>query len=1068
MRLLRKINKIKFIFIILSLIFVLNACSTNKNITQTDVQNATFSVNKDGVCVMNIKGVGEVMHPAWIGIYALQYAGVESYYDKVVDKSDEKFTNCIKWFKKNAKTKNGGLKVWEYEFDSTYNDVSIKAPWYSAFGQALAIESLVEYYNQHGDKEALELAKKGAEALFTPLEKGGLLFKDGDDIWFEEIPTKENPSHILNGNMRALIALQELYKATNDEKYGEWYEKGIATLEKWLPKYDTGYWLKDDLNPKKDDLLFRFTNKYGYKLNDLPIDEIKLTDPQTGESVSIDVGSATDSAEGQPRIAGNDWQQSEEIDGRTARRLSPVIPESSSKQFDGELYSPYTYFYLKLPSKWKDNLRSDWFEMTVTYKDEKAGNINVQMRSITNGKSFVDLKDGDLLLTGNGQWRDWKVPVRTTDLGYKTDDVSNLKKMQYLSCLSQNSPKLEQWTDVMKGYINSSKIPEKPEIAKMDRFELPKQLPPVTLFSLDQNNVIRQHIADANYTKLVDGFWDGKSQLGEPAYSPYIISLQALKGNEFYNTSKLHDIKDLLNSGGYWKKYNWITEENIRSIEKEPAFNWFKKNEKYVGDSLTWTFDQKNCYNDMVQESGWQSAFSQRYVIDAFMSIDDKDTALKGAYAYEYPTKEGGLSSYTKNGGIWYEEVPNNTHILNAHLASIVALDRVNQAYSDERVKKLYDKGIESLKENIYKFDNGYWNKYDMNPKKEMVLQFDWNSGERSPLIDEVLLYNPMTNKATQVDVGDEDDFSSYPSIGGSEWGESEKVDGKTVRSFKNGYNIRKEAIKGGAIQNVYINAVLPERNFTDYFDLPTHQLIIKYKDVAPGVFSIKSQAINEGGYLKFADIPDNTINCVGDNQWKTAVINIRPQDTGWYMGPDYQKYHNEQLGLIADSTGSWLFGQYLEKWKYYLESYNDNKDVIVPSKKSDRVDVSDKMKVLSSTTTYHTFGMENSLDNNPNDDYTAFSEGEKEQFFEIGFDEPQNISELNFIFESNQNYLKDYTITFYDGKDQTYSINVQDQNDAIQKIQLPNVKTDRFVVKATKFEGQQRILLRQVKAFSN
>ena len=62
----------------------------------------------------------------------------------------------------------------------------------------------------------------------------------------------------------------------------EWYKKGAATLERWLPRYDTGYWLRYDLNPKKQELLFRLNNKYGYQLEPLAIDTIGLTDLVSG------------------------------------------------------------------------------------------------------------------------------------------------------------------------------------------------------------------------------------------------------------------------------------------------------------------------------------------------------------------------------------------------------------------------------------------------------------------------------------------------------------------------------------------------------------------------------------------------------------------------------------------------------------------------------------------------------------------------------------------------------------------------------------------------------------------
>lgn len=1035
------------------------------NNKQTDVQNAEFSLNDKGVPVMNIEGIGDVMHPAWIGIYALQYAGQESFYNKEVEKDQEKFKNCIDWFKENAKTNENGLTVWEYRFDSTYNDVSIEAPWYSTFGQALAIEALVEYYNQEKDNDALALAQKGAEALFTDINDGGLLFEEGEDVWFEEIPSMDNPSHILNGHMRGLIALQKLYQATNDKKYDDWYQKGISSLEKWLPKYDTGYWLRYDLNPKKDELLFRFNNKYGYSLTDLPIDEIKLTDPITGKSVSIDVGSSNDVKEGEPRIAGNDWQQIEDLDGRSVRRLSSVTPESSSKQMDGEMYAPYTYFYLNLPSEWKDNLRSDWFEMTVVYKDEKAGNMNVQMRSIAPGNSFVDLKDGDLLLSGSGDWREWKIPVRTTDLGWWTGELYAEKHLKYLDWFCQYSPELNQWKNVMQGYLNSSKTAENPEIVENEKIELPEQWTMIPIYSLDEKNVINNHF-NTSETVCINGNWLAPSIASKPVISPYLVAQQAIKGNEMLNSQyDLFDIREIENTNEYWRNYDWIYPDTLDRIKKEPAYKWLRENAIKVGDGLAWTFNFDNSYNDLVQQPGWQSAFSQRYVIDAFMAINDKETSLKAAYAYEYTTEDGGLCSYDKSGDIWYEEVPNNSHILNADLASIVALDKVYKTYNDERVKKIKDKGIESLLNNINRFDTGYWTKYDMNPKKEMLLQIDWLDGEKSPLIDEIQLYNPISNTATQVDVGTNDDFTAYPNIAGSDWSGSENVDGKSVRGFVNGYSIREEAVEGGAQHNVYINAVLPEREFDDYFNLPTHQLIIKYKDVAEGQFSIKPQNINEGNYLKFVDIPNGIINCVGDNQWKTAVINIRPQDTGWYMGADYQVYHNEQLGLIADATNNWLLKQYHEKWEYYLNSYNNQKDVIINSSKNNKAIVKD-ISVISSSDTYKGFELENSLDSDPNDDYTAFVEGVEGQYFELGFKEPADLTELNLIFESENNFLKSYEVKFYLNNEEVFNQLVENQSTSQQTVQFDTVKADKVKITAKEFVGQDRIILRQFIAY--
>ena len=50
-------------------------------------------------------------------------------------------------------------------------------------------------------------------------------------------------------------------------------------------------------------------------------------------------------------------------------------------------------------------------------------------------------------------------------------------------------------------------------------------------------------------------------------------------------------------------------------------------------------------------------------------------------------------------------------------------------------------------------------------------------------------------------------------------------------------------------------------------------------------------------------------------------MIPLRAQDLGWYMGPDYQAYHIEQLAILAEQTGDWYFHQTVQRWEFYLEA---------------------------------------------------------------------------------------------------------------------------------------------------
>lgn len=1015
---------------------------------QTDVDQAKHLFNDDGVPYLLIENVGKQNHPAWTGLYALEY----------LDSGEmEKFWACVEWLEDNLK-KSGDHYVWLYNFDSTYNDIEIKAPWFSGFGQALGIEAFVAAYQESNDKKYLNLANKAAEMLFVSINEGGLMYRNENDVWFEEIPVpKENPSHILNGNMRALIAIHKLAEATGNSEYKAWYEKGVATLEKWLPLYDTGYWLSYDLNRKKRDLLFRFNNPYGFQLQDLAIDKITLKDPLTNDEVVLNVGESGDGGEG-PRIAGNDWGQPGILDERTIRRLKQVSPSPLQDEMNGEFHSPGTYFYLDLPSEWTNNLRSDWFELSVHYKDEKAGNISVQGRSIAPGIAFRDIRDGELLLTGSGEWREWKIPIRVSDLAYWVGSSYGEKHLEYLKILSASSPELKPWVEKMKGYLELS-LPfdlNKTKVITSRDWKLPVQTPMLPVYSLDEYGVVRQHISTPN-SDLKNGSWDGTGEVGPPIYSPFIIAQQALLG------SKMFDPNDFVNHPAQYKI-------NIEGVRKEPAIQWIKENKKVLenNSAAVWQFEMDNSYNDMVQKAPWASAFSQAFVLDALMREGkNPDLLEKGALAYNMLTSKGGLSTLSKEKHIFFEEVPNKSHILNAHLVSTAVLHKVSEELKNDEIKELANRGLKSLKSLLYQFDTGYWSLYDQNPMKRKLFQLDWLSGDKSPLISDIYFENPQTNEATYIQVGSSKAFAGESRLAGLDWGQHEKMDGKVGRRFNNGYALRSEPVSGGHVHNVFFNLALPNVN-DDLFDNPVYRLVINYKDDVKGEFVIKTQSINEGNNLEFMPVKNAKLITVGDGKWKQAVFYIRGSDLGWFMGPDYQQFHIEKLEEIASYTNDWFFKQYSGKWKYYLEQQQEgNKAIII--EQGQGVNLLNDIKVIDSSKTYPGFEVVNALDGDPDDDYAAFLEGGLPQHMTFDLGGKKNISSIELIWESETNYGVDYTVEAISDDKISTSSKYEYMSGMVQKITFkePNSAVDRLKIVVTKTHGQDRILLRQIKIYT-
>lgn len=1053
----------------------LSVGSTSTLPTQTDVDRAVHLFDPQGVPILQIEGRGKQYHPAWIAIYALAYGGQEVYDTKLANLKDKwKFAACINWLEKNLKQQASGLWVWEYGFDNTYNDISIKAPWSSAFAQAVGIQAFLAAFKQSGNDKYLALANKAAQSLFTPLAKGGFLFQTGSDIWFEEIPKPiDNPSHILNGHMRVLLALKELADASGDAAIASWLKRGTDTLYRWLPRYDTGYWLRYDLNPRKKDLLFRFANPYGFTNHSLAVDRITLRDPVSKQEIVLDIGAKGD-AEGATRIAGSHWGQIEQLSGRTVRRLIPAELESKPD----EMAAPHSYFYLTLPGEWKDNLRDQWYEMDIEYYDDAEANITVQQRAVSPGPTFRDTRDGDLHLTGAGQWRKWIVPLRPTDLGYWVGSTYADKHAKYLNQLAKQFWKLRPWANVATGYLNRESLNLLAyKVVQPAQESLPQQTPMV-LFSLDKTTgLLRQHAATPD-TELVNGLpavtFDAtkgkvlKSRVGPGIVNPQGVAEQLLRGEQYWPKAN----REYYSSEFYPYGYRFDTND----VKRQPAYEWLSNPDNQITKEIaglkftTWPAQFRNVYNDIVTEPPWPSAFTQALIVKALFAegvkintAAAKELGRQGLRAFNVDVSDGGVSSIDSGGGVFFEEVPNNTHVLNAHILSINELSKIGIDFNEKGASKISSSGIEALREKLYKYDAGYWLRYDQNPKKELLFQIDWLDGEASPLIESINFFNPISVTSTAVTVGATNAFDGAARISGSEWNPQKTVDGHAVRGFSNGYKLRKEAVKGGARHNVFYVGILPGRDFGNYFDVPEHKLVIRYKDVAVGRFAVKIQPIHEGNFLSFVNLRGGILTMTGDQQWKEAVFSVRPQDMGWYKGPDYQAYEVEQLQHIAKLTGDWFFSQYVDRHGYFLEKQKAGKSAIIES-----VALfprpSPKLIVKNQTPTYPGYGFANALDGDPNNDYVAGLEGEKESVVEVSIDTAVTPKELRIIWESEKNFAKSVKVFGFADKPENliFMGEAQAMNLPITRIPLRGkmeIKNIRIVF--SEFAGQPRLLLR-------
>ncbi len=128
-----------------------------------------------------------------------------------------------------------------YKFEFPWRKYGAFGEWSSAMAQGEAISVLLRAHTLEPYSGYDEGASRAALPFRRDIREGGVVWKDGDDVFFEEIANEHAP-HVLNGCIFALWGLWELWKTTGDSWQGSLVERCVDTLERRLPAYDTGWW----------------------------------------------------------------------------------------------------------------------------------------------------------------------------------------------------------------------------------------------------------------------------------------------------------------------------------------------------------------------------------------------------------------------------------------------------------------------------------------------------------------------------------------------------------------------------------------------------------------------------------------------------------------------------------------------------------------------------------------------------------------------------------------------------------------------------------------------------------
>ncbi len=179
---------------------------------------------------------------------------------------------------------------------------------------------------------------------------------------------------------------------------------------------------------------------------------------------------------------------------------------------------------------------------------------------------------------------------------------------------------------------------------------------------------------------------------------------------------------------GFILHANWMEDKNEHTLTKLKAFlNVLENLKTEMLDSCAW---YQQYYEKKYQiPTPWASAMAQGECISFYLRMyqilkDEKllNTAIKAYQYLDIDYSEGGVKRIDKAGNLWYEEFPSDppSFVLNGFIYTLFGLYDLYRVTGQKDVLDNINRCVKTIKENLHKYDAGYWSYYDL-LKKELV-----------------------------------------------------------------------------------------------------------------------------------------------------------------------------------------------------------------------------------------------------------------------------------------------------------------------------------------------------------
>lgn len=164
-------------------------------------------------------------------------------YSKWIETQDtvyfENATKIANWAVENQSQYGG----WAWFFDHSFHGGvlgSMDSGWFGGMTQGLGMSFLARMYNATGNQSYMDAALNSTQLLSINVSDGGVLRHYQNYSWYEEYPTPDAGSFVLNGYIYTLIGLYDLIQEFNDSISINLYQDGILSLSAMIGLFDLG------------------------------------------------------------------------------------------------------------------------------------------------------------------------------------------------------------------------------------------------------------------------------------------------------------------------------------------------------------------------------------------------------------------------------------------------------------------------------------------------------------------------------------------------------------------------------------------------------------------------------------------------------------------------------------------------------------------------------------------------------------------------------------------------------------------------------------------------------------